>query len=406
MVIIKKIKVIITICLIVIAVFFALYFFKKTILPNYKFDQAIKEAAKIPDTHWDEKYQDMKINDKYKVVLISADGGEYSYVENFKYAAEKMGWEVQIYYNQILGHEKEILDFDPDFILLTPYAAPIMDMKITADRSKKYLLSFISFQGLRDERKWLSKKDIYQIIDNGFKLFVSRSHAILTAAHEVDIYREIFEKMGKPFNGLRLLPLTPKFVNEPAEPKNLMWVGMGWDNFRSSENYTNFIRSLSQNISMKIYGSAATLSSFIDSYGGYIPPGIENINAIRKNGIYLLTHSDWHFKGGEPSMRIFEAAAANVVIISDKHPFVVKHFGDSLLYFDNDVASEVMYNQVKAHIDWIKSNPEEAKLKAARAHQIFLENFTLEKDLVRLAKMHEYILLQEKKMNLDYKLAY
>ena len=391
--------------LIIFVTLLGLYVYKK-ILPNHRFERAIAEAAQVPDTHWDKKYQDMNISNKYKVVLVANNGGEYSYVEYFKYSAERMGWEVQIYYNQLLGHEKEILDFDPDFILLTPYVVPVIDMKITTHRSKKYLLSFSSFQALRDKRlKSLSKQDVFQPIST-FKTFISQSHGVLTAAHEVDIYRTIFEKMGKTFNGLRLLPFVPKFKNEPAEPNNLMWVGMGWDNFRSSENYTNFITLLSQNLSMKIYGSAATFSQFINSYGGYIPPGIENINAIRKNGIYLLTHSDWHFKGGEPSMRLFEAAASNAIVISDKHPFVIEHFGDNFLYFDHDADAETMYKQVKAHVDWIKANPKKAKAMSARAHQIFLDKFTLEKDLVRIAKMHEYVLLQEKAMKLDYNLAY
>ena len=105
-------------------------------------------------------------------------------------------------------------------------------------------------------------------------------------------------------------------------------------------------------------------------------------------------------------MRGFEAAAANAIVISNKHPFILENFGDSFFYFDHDVDSETMYKQVKAHIDWIKANPEKAKAMAAKAHQIYLEKFTLDKDLSRIAKMHEYILEQEKKMNLSYAPAY
>ncbi len=159
---------------------------------------------------------------------------------------------------------------------------------------------------------------------------------------------------------------------------------------------------------MKVYGHYNSSSYLAPNiYGGYIPPGIEQINAIRNNGIYLLTHSDVHFKGGEPNMRGFEASAANVVVISDKHPFIVKNFGDSFLYFDHDKDADTMYKQVKSHVDWIKNNPEEARIKAAKAHQIFLDKFTIEKDLVRIAKMHEYILKNEREsMDLSYPLGY
>ena len=57
----------------------------------------------------------------YKVVFITNNGGEFTYAKYFKYAAEKIGWEVQIYYAQILGHEAEILKFDPDFIIFSQF---------------------------------------------------------------------------------------------------------------------------------------------------------------------------------------------------------------------------------------------------------------------------------------------
>ncbi len=241
----------------------------------------------------------------------------------------------------------------------------------------------------------------------GFQKLISMVHGVLTIAPELDFYRVMFEKMNKPFNGLRLLPLVPKFYNEPAEPKSLMWLSGGWDKFRSSNNYKKFITYLSENVPMRVYGhynSSSYLKPYI--YGGYIEPGIENIQAIRRNGIYLLTHSNLHFQGGEPNMRGFKAAAANAIVISDKHPFIVENFGDSFLYFDYDADSETMYKQVKAHMDWIKANPEKAKAMAEKAHKIYLEKFTIEADLIRIAKMHETLIMEEKEMNLQYNLGY
>ena len=40
---------------------------------------------------------------------------------------------------------------------------------------------------------------------------------------------------------------------------------------------------------------------------------------------------------------------------------------------------------------WIKNNPEKAKAKAKKAHQIFIDKFTMESQLINLAKMHEKI---------------
>lgn len=379
---------------------------------SYRFQKALEKASAVNPDVWDQKYQAMEVQNSYKVIFVTNNGGEYTYAEYFKYAAEKMGWQVQIYYDQILGHEEEILSFDPDFIILSQFSAnlpdidPDLNSKINAHRSKKYLLSFSSIDAIRNRFKWIAKDDPYNPVSN-FKRFISMVHGVLTIDPKIDFYREMFEKIGKPFNGLRILPLVPSFINEPTEPKNLMWLSGGWDKYRSSENYKKFITLLSENLPFKVYGHYNS-SSYLKNkvYDGYISPGIENINAIRKNGIYLLTHSDLHFKGGEPNMRGFEAAAANAIVISDKHPFIVENFGDSFFYFDYNKDAETMYKQVKSHIDWIIANPEKAKAMADKAHQIFLQKFTLEKDLIRIAKMHEYVVSQEKEMNLSYPLGY
>jgi spore maturation protein CgeB len=93
-------------------------------------------------------------------------------------------------------------------------------------------------------------------------------------------------------------------------------------------------------------------------------------------------HRDTHLKAGAPSGRIFEAAAAAAVIISDKHPFVEKEFKNSVLYVDQ--TRDDLFEQIDTHMRWIKENPEAAKTKALQAHKIFLEKFTLEEQLIRL----------------------
>lgn len=373
---------------------------------NQKFISAINEASKTPNHYWDDEYKLMKIKNKYKIVIIPVNGGELTYAEYFKYSAERLGWEVKIFNGQTIGHEDEILDFDPDFMIFACYANSFLDSRLNAHRSKKYSLNFVSVQQLR-QNGYISNKDPYR--GKGYiKKINDIAHGVMTVADEVDYYNVMFKKLKKPFFGLKLFPLVPRFDNEPAEPKNLMWMAGGWDKFRSSQRYRKFITMLSENVPFRVYGHYNTVSYLKPhTYAGYIKPGIENVNAIRNNGIYLLSHSDFHFQANVPSMKPFEAAAANVIVISDKLPFVVENFGDSFLYFDQDADSEEMYKQVKAHMDWIKEHPNEAKAKAAKAHQIFLDKFTLEKDLVRIAKMHEYALLQDKKQwDLEYPLGY
>ena len=86
--------------------------------------------------------------------------------------------------------------------------------------------------------------------------------------------------------------------------------------------------------------------------------------------------------GDCPSARIFEAAAASSIIISDELPFTKKHFGDSVLYVDTTRSAEEMFRTINAHMQWIFAHQGEAEAMARRSHQIFCEKFALE-DLMR-----------------------
>lgn len=404
----KKHKIIILILLLVSVAAVTPYLRKQYF--SYKFDQVLAEAAKIDPYSWDRKYQESTNKDKYRIVIITNNGGERSYSDYLKFAAERMGWEVKIFFNQTTGHEPEIISFDPDFILFSPYTDNReMSMDIYSHRSKKYILALSPLQFMLGAK--IKRKPPFMPMNSPesgtFDKLVSFSHGVLSSSKEIDFYRQMFENKKKPFYGLYILPVAPEFNFEPAEPNSLMWMSGGWDKFRSSSNYKKFINKLSENVPLKVYGHYYA-ASFLNPgvYDGYIPSSIEIINALRANGIYLLSHSDKHIDAATPTLRIFEAVSANVVVISDKHPFAIEHFGDNFLYYDQNADSDIMYAQVKSHMDWIKQNPEKAKAMAAKAHQIFLDKFTLEKDLIRIAKMHEFILEEEKKLGLRYSPAY
>lgn len=367
------------------------------LFPLFFLNYHLIQEKKIPVSYWDDLYKKMIIKDKYRVVYIAHIGGEYSYAEYFKVAAEKLGWQVRIYNTKINGNENEILEFDPDFILVTEHTYPIEDMRLIAHRSKKYIIVMPPFQ-LQPIKGILAKGSPKKSEQNFFRLLKS-SHGVLTTCEEVGIYKKIFNKLNKNFYGIRLLPSTPSLSYQPAEPLNLMWAGMSWDTFRSSKKYRKFLELLSRNSKMKIYGYYDKLSYLSHVYDGFIPHGIENIKAIHKNGIYLLTHCDAHITYNSPSVRIFEALAANAVIISDLHPFMLENFGDTVLYFDQNADANTMYQQVKKHVDWILNNPTLAKQMASKANKIFLEKFRLEKDLIRIAKMHEYVVANEDKLS-------
>ena len=105
----------------------------------------------------------------------------------------------------------------------------------------------------------------------------------------------------------------------------------------------------------------------------------------------LVLHSHEHIKGGVPTSRIFEAAAASAVIICDHHPFVEKEFGDAVLYIDPNQDPEAVFKQIDDHMKWVHANPDEAMALARRSHAIFMERFTLENELLKIGQMYEHM---------------
>jgi hypothetical protein len=64
-----------------------------------------------------------------------------------------------------------------------------------------------------------------------------------------------------------------------------------------------------------------------------------------------------------------ETVAASAVVISDNHPFVKEHFGDSVFYVDQDASAEEMFHQIDNRVKWIHEHPKEALQKAKAAHK-------------------------------------
>ena len=114
--------------------------------------------------------------------------------------------------------------------------------------------------------------------------------------------------------------------------------------------------------------------------------------AMREAGIALVIHADPHLELSAPTARIFEAAQAGCVIISDKNPFIIKHFGDTVLYFDETKEGQELFQQIHAHVQWIFDHQKEAEAMARRAHAIFGEKFNLEGQVKDLALLHERII--------------
>jgi hypothetical protein len=100
---------------------------------------------------------------------------------------------------------------------------------------------------------------------------------------------------------------------------------------------------------------------------------------LNKYGMGLCAHSRYHNEAGIPSSRIFEIISSGAIAISDKNPFVMKYFGDNVLYFDPNLSADEIFKTIDGHVKWVRENPEKAEEMARRAHQVIQDNFTTEK---------------------------
>jgi hypothetical protein len=170
-------------------------------------------------------------------------------------------------------------------------------------------------------------------------------------------------------------------------PKKLTVFGSNYGKLKSSKKYQQMFKELVKKNYIEFYGPAESWNHVKDAYKGLLS-GTQLLSKLQDNCIGLVIHNENHLEAGIPSTRIFETIAAGGIAISDKNSFIIKNFGDNVLYFDHNASSEDMVKQIDDHMRWIFSHPNEVKSKAKAAHQIFLENFTAEKFLLSVKQMN------------------
>lgn len=172
-------------------------------------------------------------------------------------------------------------------------------------------------------------------------------------------------------------------------PTRLFYFLAGWGLRFHGDKYKRLNNHLVRKHYTRFFG--------MSSYGlegrvfqGSIPfDGESAVNIISQMGVCLVLHSNDHIQHSIPSGRIFEAAAASAVIISDRNPFVSKHFGDSVLYIDETLSADEMFAQIDAHMAWILSHPEAALAMAKRSYEVYEKNFMLENQLLDFDRFHQ-----------------
>jgi Glycosyl transferase family 2/Glycosyl transferases group 1 len=177
-----------------------------------------------------------------------------------------------------------------------------------------------------------------------------------------------------------MLPSTPDAGPAGLLPSQLaiMYVGLHWDGSRHGEIF----RGLSGRAPLRLYGPPQAWEDCGGSYRGTLPfDGVSVIGAIRDAGIALCLHKAAHREANCPSLRLFEAAAAGALIITEDFDFPREWFRDSVLYVDAELPAPMVVEQIVSHVEWANRNPETANRLAQRSNELFRRRLTLEKML-------------------------
>ena len=258
-------------------------------------------------------------------------------------------------------------------------ALDTLDININEDLTPEVLAAFRS-QILEETSK---RGDTLPVDSEGLRRF--KGLLIIPSAQPLPSITETYKEQVK-----FIMPWVPTvqktaFFPHPSRKKELMWAGGKWDNQRLTDRrYINLWSQLDKKANFfYTYGHPTWKDLCPNTYQGYVEGDGESfIRKINEHGICLVLHAEGHLEGGSPSGRIFEAAAAGAIIISDNHSYVREKFGDTVLYINH--TAENFYTEINQHLEWIEKNPNKANQKAIDAHEIFREKLTLECQLNEL----------------------
>jgi hypothetical protein len=186
-----------------------------------------------------------------------------------------------------------------------------------------------------------------------------------------------------------MLPSTPDagaVSSLPSDPA-IFYAGVHWEGSRHDEIF----RALDRSVPLRLYGPPNAWAGY-HAYRGLLPfDGVSIIGAIRDAGIALCLHRRPHRQANCPSMRLFEAAAAGALIITDDFEFPRYWFRNSVLYVNADVSPDMVTRQIVSHVKWARQNSEHANRLAARSNELFRHHLNLERMLISLPEFVDQV---------------
>lgn len=304
------------------------------------------------------------------VFTINSLYGEREFANRIVLAAHNLGWDATTYN---IESDLPFNDENLDFIIDLSYKAHLIPTK-----KMKYL-------PILERKRFIDRNGLLK--ENAFHYA-----GYLSLFNKSSKMEQQFKKLRKPLFMIKWFPTVHEVPYKEVNPAQLAYTYCNWGNRGNDERYIELTRLLSKQEYFHLFGGKAAENQYPESYQGSIPfDGESLLDAFNERGITLVIHSQKHNPYKIPSARIFEAAAASTVIISDRNEFVLKNFGDSVLYFDHTKSGKEMFQQIHKHMNWILAHPDLAQDKAKKAHEIYKKRFVLEDQLLELSLMHEKV---------------
>ena len=153
---------------------------------------------------------------------------------------------------------------------------------------------------------------------------------------------------------------------------NLCYFGTNWD-----PRSRPLFRALVERDDMRIYGPKDSWEYLqgVRYFGSPAFDGYGPQKEYARYGVGLAVLSRGHALDDVISNRIFEITSVGAAAICPDIPWVRKHFGDSVWYFDPSGTTYEIADQIAAAMDAIKADPKSAAERAKAARAIFEAEF-------------------------------
>ncbi|MDR2806628.1 MAG: hypothetical protein LBB11_00525 [Puniceicoccales bacterium] len=331
-------------------------------------------------TKYADKRQIPYASTKPRMAIVTRPSiGEIQWAIRMSIAAEKLGWEWFLIDN--LQDSKWIPYLNPHFVIsLDEGFAPMPN-----------LINLLVIQsGVQCEENLSRARN------------TARYDGFLCCCESFDPlknYVEFAEK--KKFYYISTYPTTFKTDFDNRSKTQLFCHGINWDE-RGDAAYFKVYNLLGDTGYFHVHSKTSGWRNkkrgrwLEKGYEGDIPvDGIGPVAIGTQYGISLLLHGKAFRQTVSMSGKTLEICASSNVIISDKHPWVIREFKNNVYYIDVDNIEDNpddVFRQIDTHVKHIQNHQEEAIKKAQACHRIFCEKFTLEGEMKKIHDLYEKIM--------------